>query len=244
MEEARKLKRDFEQVLELVEGQASSYASEYPGLSLEARRECREKVEKTLKTLQKISKDLQEDGEETVVDNKTASLARHSELRNELQHLYNGQAVSYDPTASHGGCLYPPHGMCFAESVLKMADLFHSQIAAVEKGIAQMEDELKKNPYVPSSPHPMIVLQSGETARGFNGLDRRAVSHPDKRNEIIRRIGNAMADKLSAQDGLKFWSTVRPASAEYMQKINGMFIEKNQLRHKLLEEDGIVVPAW
>ncbi len=57
----REMKREFEQVLAEVEGQAVGYTSEYTGLSPEGRRECREKVAKTLKTLQKISKDLEEE---------------------------------------------------------------------------------------------------------------------------------------------------------------------------------------
>jgi hypothetical protein len=235
---AREQKREFEQVLEEVEGQAVTYASEYTGLSLEGHRECREKVAKTLKTLQKISKDLEE---EESTDIKTARLTRHNELKNELQRLYNEEAVSYDPTA--GGNLFPPHGMCPANTALKIVDSFHSQITAAEKGIAQLEDEPKKNPYVPSSLHNMIVLQPGETSR-LHGQDMRTLSRPEKRNEIIRKISNAMADKRIAQEGLKFWETVRPATTEYMQKIKDMFIEKNKLRHQLLAENGIAVPSW
>jgi hypothetical protein len=253
-EKEEEQKRDFfEQILEDVEDQAITYyaSEEHTSLSLEARRDCREKVEKSLQTLLKISKDLEEEEKEEASSSysaanikKTVRLTRHNELRNELQELYNGEANNYDPTA--GGSLFPPHGMCPTDSMLKIVESFHAQITTCERLIQQLEDELKRNnPYVPTSPHPMIVLQSGETPE-LEGLGRRRMlTHQEKRNEIIHKIANAIADKRIAQEGLDFWQTsVRPATQEYMQKINDMFIEKNKLRHQLLVENGIAIPSW
>ncbi len=171
---------------------------------------------------------------------QTASLERYTKLRNELQRLYNNTAEKYDPTS--GGYFFAPHGMCQTEIVFKMVDSFHAQVTSAEQTMANLEEELKKFPYIPTSPHPMIILQSNlpSVTHTSNGNRLGMV----QRNEIIRKITNSMADKLIAQDGLEFWKSVRIASHEYMEEIKGMFMEKAELRQRILVHYGIALPSW
>ena len=165
------------------------------------------------------------------------SVARFIQLRDELQLLYSGTAAQYDPTS--GGYLFPPHGMCPADAVLKMVTSFHYQLAAAERTIADLEQELRQYPYVPISLHPMIILQPN--AAPSSSIQRRV---PDARTDIIRKIGNATADRRMAQEGLDFWKSVRAASDEYMEELKGKFTEKAELRRRILARQGIALPAW
>jgi hypothetical protein len=171
---------------------------------------------------------------------QTKAIERYTHLKKELHLLYNGRASEYDPTA--GGYLFPPHGMCPADCVLKMVDSFQSQVTVAEQAIAKFEEELKKHPYISPSPHPMIILQSPPIAASN---DRRMACHAgEERNNIIRKITGSMGDKLIAQDGLDFWKKVKPASEQYMKEINGMFIEKAKLRQQILVKYGMALPSW
>lgn len=51
---------EFKEQLRVVEGEMTGKAREYPGMSPEARRECQERLDKTVRTLVKIQKDLRE----------------------------------------------------------------------------------------------------------------------------------------------------------------------------------------
>jgi hypothetical protein len=66
-----------------------------------------------------------------------------------------------------------------------------------------------------------------------------------KRNNIIRQIANAMAEKRMPQDCLKFWSTPGlAASEEYMEEVKHMFFVKTKLRQELFDNHGMEVKSW
>lgn len=171
---------------------------------------------------------------------QTAAIERYMHLKTELQILYNGRASEYDPTA--GGYLFPPHGMCQAEIVLKMVDLFHNHVIACEQAMERFEEELEEHPYIPQSPHPMIVLKTTPSLPSASVDIRRDLAAQEARKNIIRKITNTMADKLMAQDGLIFWKTVKPASNEYMKELSEMFTEKSELRQEILVKYGMTLP--
>lgn len=169
---------------------------------------------------------------------KKEALERYSTLKKELQQLFHGQASAHDPTA--GGYFFAPHGMCPAEIVLKMVDSLHNQVAASDKTIATLEDELKRYPYIAGSLHPMIVVQSNVAVSGTRAVDK----HIEARNGIIRKIANSMADRRIAQEALDFWRTVPIATEEYMEEIKQKFMEKAELQRQLLAIYGIAEPSW
>jgi hypothetical protein len=176
-------------------------------------------------------------------------IVRYETLKSDLQKLYGGRAQEYDPTA--GGHMFPPHGMCMSEITLKTIDNFQDQITKIEKEIARLEQELGKNTYTPISPHPMIVLEHGNsqntdpiwTSGNFNPPNKTSRSI-EARNQLVRDIAKQEGERRILQEGIDFWSTVKPASAEYMQKVQRMFFEKNQLRARLWEVHGLRPSAW
>ena len=186
------------------------------------------------------------DSEEDCYDSE---IVRYESLKSDLQKLYGGKAQEYDPTA--GGHMFPPHGMCMSDITLKAIDNFQDQITKTEKEIARLEQELGKNPYTPISPHPMIVLKPNNsqhsdlvcsvTSGSFNQLTKRSI---ETRNQLVRDIAKQEGERRILQEGIDFWITVKPASAEYMQKVQCMFFEKNQLRARLWEVHGLRPSAW
>ena len=166
-------------------------------------------------------------------------LARYEKLRSDLQKLYDGRAQEYDPTA--GGHLFPPHGMCASDTTLKMIDAMQDQTAKIEQEIARLEQELEKHPYIPVSPHPMIVLQPGNP---LNNERSQALRNIETRNQLLRAIAKHEGERRILQEGVAFWSTVKPASAEYMQQVQRLFVEKDQLRTRLWEVHGLRPSAW
>lgn len=175
--------------------------------------------------------------EQTHYDNP--ELARYEQLKSELQKLYGGRAQEYDPTA--GGHMFPPHGMCMSEVTLRMIDSMQEQIKKIEKEMERLEQELKKHPYQPVSPHPMIILQPGKP---MDINQRHMATSIETRNQLIRDIAKQEGERRILQEGIDFWSNVRPASAEYMQHVQRMFVEKNQLRSRLWEMHGLHPSAW
>jgi hypothetical protein len=166
-------------------------------------------------------------------------LARYEKLKFDLQKLYGGRAQEYDPTT--GGYMFPPHGMCASDTTLKMIDAIQGLITKSEKDIARFEHELKKHPYTPMSPHPMIILQPGNPQNHDQAQKSMSL---DTRNQLIRDIAKQEGERRILQEGLDFWRTVKPANAEYMQQIQRMFVEKKQLREKLWEVHNLHPAAW
>ncbi len=175
--------------------------------------------------------------EQEVYDNH--DVTRFETLKSDLQKLYGGRAQEYDPTARN--TLYPPHGMCHVDIILKSVDQLHDKIKDIDKEIARLEQELKKHPYTPNSPHPMIVLQPGNPQNNDSHQTSRSI---ETRNQLVRDIAKQEGVRRILKEDMDFWSTVKPASIEYMQQIQCMFVEKNQLRKKLLEVYGLRPSAW
>jgi hypothetical protein len=157
-----------------------------------------------------------------------SDLARYEKLKTDLQKLYGGRAQQYDPTA--GGYLFPPHGLCASDTTLKMMDIMQDQITKIEQEISRLEQELEKHPYIPVSPHPMIILQPGNP---LNNDRSQALRNIETRNQLLREIAKQEGERRILQEGVAFWSTVKPASAEYMQQVQRLFVEKDQLRTRL-----------
>lgn len=164
-------------------------------------------------------------------------LARYEQLKAELQKLYGGMAHKYDPTA--GGYMFPPHGMCAAEMTLKMIDMSQDKITKVETEMARLEQELDKHPYIPTSPHPMIVLQPGSP--NINNQDSRSM---EKRHNIFRELAKQAGEHRILQEDVNYWSQVKRASVEYMQQVQRMFVEKTELRARLWGTHGVRTVAW
>lgn len=177
------------------------------------------------------------DAEQAHHDNP--ELARYEQLKSELQKLYGGRAQEYDPTA--GGHMFPPHGMCMSEVTLKMIDSMQEQTKKIEKDMERLEQELKKHPYQPVSPHPMIILQPGNPVDINRGHMARSI---ETRNQLIRDIAKQEGERRILQEGIDFWSTVKPASVEYTQHVQRMFVEKKQLRSRLWEMHGLLPSVW
>jgi hypothetical protein len=167
-------------------------------------------------------------------------LARYEQLKAELQKLYGGRAHEYDPTA--GGHMFPPHGMCAADITLKMIDASQNGITKVETEIARLEQELDKHPYTPISPHPMIVLQPGSP--NINNDRSQASRSIEKRQNIFRELAKQAGEHRILQEDINFWSQVKLASVDYMQQVQRMFVEKTELRARLLQTHGVRTVAW
>jgi hypothetical protein len=167
-------------------------------------------------------------------------LARYEQLKAELQKLYGGRAHEYDPTA--GGHMFPPHGMCAADITLKMIDASQNGITKVETEIARLEKELDKHPYTPISPHSMIVLQPGSP--NINNDRSQAARSIEKRPNIFRELAKQAAEHRILQEDINFWSQVKLASVDYMQQVQRMFVEKTELRARLLQTHGVRTVAW
>ena len=43
---------------------------------------------------------------------------------------------------------------------------------------------------------------------------------------------------------INFWSQVKLASVDYMQQVQRMFVEKTELRARLLQTHGVRTVAW
>lgn len=164
-------------------------------------------------------------------------LARYEQLKAELQKLYGGRAHEYDPTA--GGHLFPPHGMCAADMTLKMIDMSQDKITKVETEIARLEQELDKHPYMPISPHPMIVLQPGSP-----NICCPASRRMEKRQNIFRELAKQAGEHRILQEDVNFWSQVKLASVDYMQQVQRMFVEKTELRARLWATHGVRTVPW
>jgi hypothetical protein len=164
-------------------------------------------------------------------------LARYEQLKAELQKLYGGRAHEYDPTA--GGHMFPPHGMCAAEMTLKMIDMSQDKITKVETEMARLEQDLDKHPYIPTSPHPMIVLQPGSP--NINNQDSRSM---EKRHNIFRELARQAGEHRILQEDVNYWSQVKRASVDYMQQVQRMFVEKTELRARLWATHGVRTVAW
>lgn len=173
--------------------------------------------------------------------NDSSDLARYEKLKSDLQKLYGGRAQEYDPTA--GGLMFPPHGTCMSELTLKMMDTMQEQITKSEKEVVRLEQVLKMHPYTPVSPHPMIVLRPGISKALSEDLGQ-ASRNAETRNQLLRDIAKQEGERRILQEGVDFWSTVKPASVEYMQQVRNMFVDKNQLRAKLWENHGLRPSAW
>jgi hypothetical protein len=116
---------------------------------------------------------LARDAEEIASAEKVVQLKlqRHNALQDNLQKLCNGNAHEYDPF--NGGHLSPPHGMYQCKSVLAYINIFHNQIKTAEQTILKLEEKLGEIPFIPQSPHPMIVLvvtQGALAQRGENNF--------------------------------------------------------------------------
>ena len=132
--------------------------------------------------------------------------------------------------------------MCASDNTtLKMIDAMQDQTAKIEQEIARLEQELEKHPYIPVSPHPMIVLQPGNP---LNNERSQALRNIETRNQLLRAIAKHEGERRILQEGVAFWSTVKPASAEYMQQVQRLFVEKDQLRTRLWEVHGLRPSAW
>lgn len=172
-------------------------------------------------------------------------LARYEQLKAELQKLYGGRAHEYDPTA--GGHLFPPHGMCAADTTLKMIDMSQDKITKVETEMARLEQELDKHPYTPISPHPMIVLQPGcSNINDFSPCSPATTSRRsiEKRQNIFRELAKQAGEHRILQEDINFWSQVKRASVDYMQQVQRMFVEKTELRARLWATHGVRTVAW
>jgi uncharacterized coiled-coil protein SlyX len=168
-----------------------------------------------------------------------SDLARYEKLKSDLQKLYGGRAQEYDPTS--GGYMFPPHGMCASDATLKMIDTMQEQLTTIEKEIARLEQQLKRHPYIAVSPHPMIILQPGNP---LNNDRSQALRNIETRNQLLREIAKQEGERRILQEAVAFWSTVKPASAEYMQQVQRLFVEKDQLRTRLWEVHGLRPSAW
>lgn len=136
-----------------IEEDIEKQASEYDSMSGERKVAFLNCIKEKITSLEKLSERLKGKG----TDKKTERLARHTQLKDELQGMYGGRAQQYDPTA--GGSLYPPPGMCNAKSMLQVVDGLHAQIRKVDDEIKSLNKKLAQYPYIASSPHPMIILQ-------------------------------------------------------------------------------------
>lgn len=166
-------------------------------------------------------------------------LERHEILKQKLQDLYGGEAYKYDPT--NGGNMFPPHGMCPVDAFIKIVDSYRSKLHEADRTIARLEADLNtKYPYIPGSPHPMIVLKPNIPVN-----DRRASAENSARIEIYNQVGRAVAEKLQAEEHLAFWTKhVKPVDHVYMAEIQTQFYEKAQLRKDLLCNEGLSVEPW
>jgi chaperonin cofactor prefoldin len=179
-------------------------------------------------------------GAEHEEPNPKSDLARYEQLKAELQKLYGGRAHEYDPTA--GGHMFPPHGMCGADVTLKMIDAFQSKIKKVEQEIARLEQELGKYPYTAITPHPMIVLQPG--IPNINNDRFQTARNIEIRQQLFRELAKQEGEHRILQEDLNFWSHVKLASVDYMQQIQRMFVEKDQIRARLWGVHGIRTGPW
>jgi len=88
----------------------------------------------------------------------------------------------------------------------------------------------------------MIVLQPGSP--NINNDRSQAARSIEKRPNIFRELAKQAAEHRILQEDINFWSQVKLASVDYMQQVQRMFVEKTELRARLLQTHGVRTVAW
>ena len=155
--------------------------------------------------------------------------AKHEAIKTELQQLYYGNALQYARTF-HKGVLFPPPGMWYSEQLAaQMLDCV-SEIKRQEEAILQLEAQAAQCAVVLPMLQPLFC--SGPRLSN------------DKRDAILMAVASANGKKRIQEDLLTAYQAVKPASAEYMERLASLFEEKKALAEELFEAHGVLVSEW